>query len=1521
MSKIKLGLDLGTNSIGWTVVQKQDGVYDFLKKEDEKGEMIPSKGSYIFSKSVDANENSKASERRGFRGARRRIDRIRLRKIATLKVLDEFGLCPKFTAGELNRWKNKKIYPCENDKFIDWQRTGKKNGNSQTEKLKQPYYLRHLAATKAGMMETENGKLQLGRAFYHLSQRRGYLSNSEDEQSDDKIDLFKSDVTNLLENSIGLGDFKIPYEVIFDLYKSDDKVKRLNSKISKELKKEIIFEYIKTFIITEFDKPENLGKVTQGIGELSKEMKDFPTMGCYFYSIYNTVNIKSGLINKIRGRYTHREEHYKAEFNYICKIQKITGDLKKKLDDAIFYQRPLKSQKGLVAKCTLEPKRKRIAISHPLFEEFRMWESINRIKIRREGEDRLDFLNKEEKDLIKNEFLQITDFEFGKIANKLSQGQSYSYVKRLDEVYLKGKKVETESDAVISFNFPMDKKFSACPTIASLKKAIGEEAYSNMQLLNTGYGNEKGKKQLSIEDVWHCLQMDTFGSKDKKTVRAEFANKHLKLDEKGLDNFVKIKLVKGYGSLSKSAIKKIIPFLEKGEIYTNAVFLANVTKVLGRKISDTEQKNIAEIIKVALNNFRIEKQNKGIVNNYISKFKENKENSLGNNEFSIDVYKKELDYEIANWIGEVQLGAMKKEAVSEITETCWKLFFDAVCDKLPKEVTYLSSKTIPEFIYDGLKVVYPNDKIDVTKLYHPSAMEAYAKADKKLGNPEITSIKNPVFNRAMHQVKRLCNELIRKGLVDKDTEVNLEVAGEINSASYRRALSQWQKEQEDIRDWAKNKIIECYPIDERENKKPTDNEIAKYILYSEQNKKCLYTREEICPRKFLNKQATFDIEHTIPRSKNNDNSLKNKTLANYDFNRYYKKATLPALLNINFNGIDINRESILSFRDTYLKSYSFVGKKPNVNIEWNVSLNDLKFEYKKFKNAAKAITDAVAHDEVMTKAHYTKMKLDYLREKYRNFEIEEINNQFTNANLVDTRIITKYARAYLNSYFNKVNVINGKITDTLRKIWGLQGEEESKDRSNHIHHCIDAIVVACVEKGTANKISELYHKYENDYFRGNSNPRIHAKEPMNNFVERLKNLHKEVLIYHKQTDRIKPLLINAQKENVKKLNLRGRLNSQNPYAHIKKNDELIFAQRKPITSISGNDIENIIDEGIKKRLLAYADIRGWEKLMEIKTVDSEEIVEKQIELKKTVVFRLYEKLKKDKKNESLIKKNVVKNDVDIDFFDSNSLIDVVFKSSALENLDVSKKDVFNNKILKEVNNLIRSKGLETLLKESEGVIVLPEYKDEKSDKIISKMILKRIRLKSSKSNLKDYKKIREIDRKQTVDNKYDHKHDFYFDKESYTNYEARIYGDLMPNEKGKFINRDYKVINHLNIVKNIFEKECNNSTLQLHQDDMFLVFDLKPNDEINWGDKFDLQNRLFKIVKFDENGIIVLIRHNYAGGSVDTATAIKTEGDLTDSTQVVLRRSPSTLRVVPARVDTLGKIDIKFSKDFINLNS
>ncbi len=114
---------------------------------------------------------------------------------------------------------------------------------------------------------------------------------------------------------------------------------------------------------------------------------------------------------------------------------------------------------------------------------------------------------------------------------------------------------------------------------------------------------------------------------------------------------------------------------------------------------------------------------------------------------------------------------------------------------------------------------------------------------------------------------------------------------------------------------------------------------------------------------------------------------------------------------------------------------------------------------------------------------------------------------------------------------------------------------------------------------------------------------------------------------------------------------------------------------------------------------------------------------------------------------------------------------------------------------------------------------------------------------------------------------------------------------------------------------------------------MFLVFDKSPNDEIEWKNINDLQNRLFRAVKFIENkdkGVvkeIIFARHNYASGDVDNVPkekrieSKKEFEQLSDLSRVVLGRSPSTLRVIPAKVDTLGKIDIGFSKDFIKSNT
>lgn len=1524
MSKIKLGLDVGTNSLGWAVLEKTDKKYDFLKIKDEKGNLIPTKGSYIFPKGVNADENSKAAERRGFRSPRRRLERIIWRKIKTLRVLDEYKMCPPFEVGELSKWKNKKTYPSENKEFIEWQRTGKKNGNKQVERLKQPYYLRHLAATKERMMDTEFGRLQLGRAFYHLSQRRGYLSNSEDEQTKDLLEQFKISIIQLLETHFQTIKFKEEFDVILDANKKDKDVDTLGKKITKQLKKEINFEKNKVFILEEFDKPENLGKVLRAIGELSKEIKKSvkenkcaPTIGSYFNSIYTKINKNTRLIEKIRGRYTHRVEHYETEFNYICNKQNIEPELKEKLHKAIFYQRPLKSQKGLVAKCPLEPKRKRIAKSHPLFEEFRMWESINRIKIGRGENSKLDFLTKEEKELIKPLFLKVQDFNFSKIASVLSESQTYCYVKKAKEVFFKEDSKPIEGGiAEIFFNFSMDKKFSACPTISRLKTILGKEVYEGLSLLNTGHKNEKGKKQVSIEDIWHCLFLDSSGEKNKKKGRRDFAEKHLNLNKKAIESFQKIKITKGYGNLSKSALKKIIPFLEDGKIYSHSVFLANISKVLGRKLTIDEQKNITTQISDSLEQHKQEKLINGIVNNCISKIKDNPTESLGNNPISIQAFKNDVNTEIENWFGTTQYNKLN----SSDKEKCWEKFSETAMDKSAKEVSFITSKTIPEFILKTLAQEFPNEIIDITKLYHPSAMEAYPKAHKKLGNPEISSIKNPVFNRSMHQIKRLCNELIRRGIIDKTTFVNLEVANEINSTSYRLALSRWQKEQERIREWAKKEIIETYPKECQKEINPSDTDISKYIFWKEQNHTCLYTSCTISPCDFLGGKTIFDIEHTIPRSKFNDNSKSNKTLADSEFNRKIKQDTLPAVLNVTYNGIEINKEIIILNRNEKLKSYSLKNNVPT----WSVDLKSLYAEYKKYRNVAKLTTDPIQHTEVMTKAHYTKLKLNYLQDKYKNFEIEEVTNKFSNANLVDTRIIAKYARAYLNSYFDKVNVVNGKITDTLRKMWGVEREYAQKDRSNHIHHCIDAITVACVERGTVSWISKAFHKYENDYFKGNDNPKYRLKEPMTNFAEKMYNLHKEVFIYHRKIDRIKPLLDNLKKENPKKLNLRGKLNSQNPYAHIMKNEELIFVQRKPISKIKGSDIEKIIDEGIKKRLLQLADLKGWEKLMEFQVKENDNRTEKEIEHKKAIAFRIYEKVKKTDKKKEIVIQSITKDIISNEFENFVSLLKTLNDTILIDSIDNKKQENYKTKISKEITNLTRTKGLETLLKESDGVLILPEYYDEKSKRKISEMVIKKIRLKSSMSNLKDYKEIRPIDK-----SKFDYKRDYYFDKDSYTNYEVRIFGNLIPDQpdkKLKFSNRKSILINHYNIVKNIFEKENGVPILKIHQEDMVLVFNRNPNDEIEWHNKQDLQTRLFKIVKFDENktkgGInqVILERHNYALGNVDYANSTS-ENDLMNLDGVILRKSLSTLRIIPTKIDTLGIIDLDFSKKYITLHS
>ena len=309
MAKI-LGLDLGTNSIGWAVI-------------DENSETpLLKKAVRIFSEGMKIDkgiESSKASERTKYRSARRLRFRRKLRKYETLKVLIENKMCP-LKIEELILWRHKKIYP-KSELFLNW---------LKTHEDKNPYFFRNLVSKEKLNLENETERFMLGRAFYHLAQRRGFKSNRLEQEVDgtQEFELFIKEIELAIKESENITELILEFENFFNENEHESKnVKSQINKIknvvkfwkaSQKIYKQLNIDEEKEKISKIINQKENLGDVKGGIKELSVKIKENNciTLGQYFYLQYKDVK-------KIRSHYTHREEHYEKEFNIICKKQEL----------------------------------------------------------------------------------------------------------------------------------------------------------------------------------------------------------------------------------------------------------------------------------------------------------------------------------------------------------------------------------------------------------------------------------------------------------------------------------------------------------------------------------------------------------------------------------------------------------------------------------------------------------------------------------------------------------------------------------------------------------------------------------------------------------------------------------------------------------------------------------------------------------------------------------------------------------------------------------------------------------------------------------------------------------------------------------------------------------------------------------------------------------------------------------------------------------------------------------------------
>ena len=1180
MNKI-LGLDLGTNSIGWAIVEENGTPYT------KQNFTLLNKGTHIFAEGVEkekGKEFSSAAKRTQFRSARRMYFRRRFRKQHTLKVLIENKMCP-LTLEQLYGWENNKANYPKNIEFLNWLKTDDKTGIN-------PYYLRD---------KVSKGKCSLydvGRAMYHLAQRRGYASNKKDVGDDALFDDLKILIKDIL---ITASEISLVIESLTELkenYVDENSESKLNDRfnklfnqisklypVNKKTKKGIInisysdFSQFADKIIAVLDKKENLGEVESSILDLTEEMKtnNCETIGQLFYQYYKNKN------KRIRSRYTSRELHYLHEFEVICRQQgfnkinesekfpqrKYSG-LVRDLYNAIFYQRPLKSQKGLVGKCVFEKNLPRCPISNPFFEEYRTCQFINNIKFKN-SEDIYQNLSTEQIKIIEPLFYRKSkpSFKFEDIHKKLGTDLHFNFKDR---------------DSVKGNYFASNLKF-----------IFGEdwknEIFNQYKLKEKFIDKKIGTKTLKtiddiILDFWHIL----FSSQSEADVK-NFATKNLNLTDKQLIAFCKLKMKQGYTSLSLKAIRKILIYLKQHFGFSHAVFVANIDEVIPKKLWDDpkNKKIIIDEIKSIINNFKETKKRVNVVNDFIFTLKEKLNSNINSYTLTPNdekyILSKTLDY-----FGKITFNAFSKEKQTEISS--WIL--SETQNQINKN-SFSNLATLQNNVYKFLEDNFGVTEKQCKLLYHPSQLESSFKGkildDQKmiLDSPKIPSIKNPMALRALHRLKKLINTLIINGKIDGKTKIHLELSRNLNDANMRAAINWYKRDREKNREKIIERIIkECGIVN------PTDTDILRYQLWDEQNNNCLYTGIKISLSSIIGGAPQFDIEHTLPRGLSQDNSQQNKTLANEFYNKHIKKDYLPCELP-NFD-----KEAVLVING---ENVTCPPIKNTVGL-WKIKYEDYEKLYKayiKAKNDSESIEDK---NKRIQRKHYYKMHFDYWKGKYDRFFKKEIPEGFKNSQIVDTGIITKYARSFLKSVFGKVYCYKGELTNQFRKVWGIQDEHEKKSRVNHTHHTIDAITLACITKQNYEILAHAWGLEEKGNLIDSKNE-LSKTKPWKTFVEDLKNIENEVIVTHYSTNYFKNQSKKKRrirnkifKKNGKPIYLKGdtsrlELHEKTFYGAIAHNalgvvrfddeNNVIpnLVLRTKLTDLSEKDVESIVDKKVK----------------------------------------------------------------------------------------------------------------------------------------------------------------------------------------------------------------------------------------------------------------------------------------------------------------------------------------------------
>lgn len=616
MKKI-LGLDLGTGSIGWALVNEAEN-------NDEKSSIIKI-GVRVNPLTVDEQKNFEEgksittnADRTLKRSMRRNLQRYKLRRSNLIECLKEYGWitsdtplyeCSNRTTFETYRLRAKAVV--EKISLAELSRVllmlNKKRGYKSSRKVQSSEEGQIIDGMSVAMELYNNGITPGEYAYALLSNGKKYIPAFYRSDLQDEFDRIwenqRQYYPNILtptfkellrgKNSRGTS---IAFRQEYNIYTADNKEKdkRLQAyrRRANALKTQLDIEEVAAALCELNAAINNASDYLGAISDRSKELYfKKQTIGQWLMS-----ELDKDPHFSIRNKVFYRQD-YLNEFETIWETQarfhtELTPERKKEIRDiVIFYQRALKSQKGLVSCCELEKRKveiqqdgkvriieigpKACPKSSPLFQEFKIWQSLNNLKVKDKTTNTERFLELEEKEIL---FAELS------VKEKLSKSEAlkllYQRPKNLDLNYdsIEGNRTQaallTAYQTIINMSGHGEYIFAKMPAAKVMEIVEGVFGGLGFNTSVLHFDALLPGKELEKQDsyrLWHLLYSYEDGPSATGTegLTAKIAEL-LKCDKAYAKVVANVTFQPDYGNLSAKAIRKILPHLRAGNDYSQS---------------------------------------------------------------------------------------------------------------------------------------------------------------------------------------------------------------------------------------------------------------------------------------------------------------------------------------------------------------------------------------------------------------------------------------------------------------------------------------------------------------------------------------------------------------------------------------------------------------------------------------------------------------------------------------------------------------------------------------------------------------------------------------------------------------------------------------------------------------------------------------------------------------------------------------------------------------------------------------